>query len=179
MTRKIDTTFQPSFEQLDLISNLCIEGINAVKAKLRALIEEPHYPGRDTIQGYMIANIMDRAALYDAVYPADSGRKRINLQPSEEQLARLQALIAEHSHPELAEQEGHVLQFWYDGEVTSQKAGSLLNQRNLHQVQRGFGKGVDFDGLEWPNNKNVYTDKVGEYALRACMLEIITSLLLA
>lgn len=44
----------------------------------------------------------------------------------------LTQLIQRHSHPELAQRSGHVLQVWHDGEVTSQKAGDLLWQRTLH-----------------------------------------------
>ncbi len=47
-------------------------------------------------------------------------------------------LLKAHN-PELAKIEGgHVTQLWWDGEVTSQKRGSLLNTRNLHSFEPGF-----------------------------------------
>ena len=43
----------------------------------------------------------------------------------------------------LSLQEGHVYQIWYDGEITLQKSGSLLNMRNMHCIASGLcGKGL-------------------------------------
>lgn len=47
-------------------------------------------------------------------------------------------LIASHHNPALAEQDGMVYQIWEDGEITLQKSGSLLNQRNLHCIAPGI-----------------------------------------
>lgn len=50
----------------------------------------------------------------------------------------LKALIASASNDELATIAGHVTQVWYDGEITSQKSGELLNQRTLHTMHPGL-----------------------------------------
>ncbi len=47
-------------------------------------------------------------------------------------------LISSKHNPELAKCSGHVHQVWFDGEVTLQKSGELLNMRNLHTIEAGF-----------------------------------------
>lgn len=42
-------------------------------------------------------------------------------------------LAKKYHDPNLAK-ESHVYQVWHDGEITLQKAGPLLWQRNLHQI---------------------------------------------
>ena len=80
----------------------------------------------------------------------------------------LQLLIDQHSDDSQAEVEGgHVYQVWQDGEVTLQKCGSLLGQRNLHMIYPGF---AGFDaGCVWPhkqgNNKFIYTTESGAKAI--------------
>lgn len=50
----------------------------------------------------------------------------------------LAELVKAHN-PELSKIDGkHVTQLWWDGEITSQKGGSLLNQRSLHSFESGF-----------------------------------------
>lgn len=53
-------------------------------------------------------------------------------------LARIGDMIRLAHNPALAQQEGHVYQIWDDGEITSQKAGALLNQRILHMLVPGY-----------------------------------------
>ena len=50
----------------------------------------------------------------------------------------LKEFIAFYHEPELGSQEGMVFQIWEDGEITLQKSGSLLWQRNLHLVSPGL-----------------------------------------
>lgn len=47
-------------------------------------------------------------------------------------------LIHSKHNPELAKLPGHVYQVWFDGEVTLQKSGELLNMRNLHTISPGL-----------------------------------------
>lgn len=53
-------------------------------------------------------------------------------------IQELKALIASKHHPELATQPGMVWQVWEDGELTLQKSGELLWQRNLHCIVPGI-----------------------------------------
>lgn len=52
-------------------------------------------------------------------------------------LEQLKSLIEKHNKPELAENVGMVYQVWSDGEITLQKSGPLLWQRNLHSIIPG------------------------------------------
>jgi hypothetical protein len=49
----------------------------------------------------------------------------------------IQRLVALHHKPELLQKPGMVCQLWEDGEVTLQKSGELLWQRNLHCIAPG------------------------------------------
>lgn len=52
----------------------------------------------------------------------------------------LKALIASKHDVKHAEKQGMVYQVWEDGEVTLQKSGELLWQRNLHLIEGGIIK---------------------------------------
>jgi hypothetical protein len=41
-----------------------------------------------------------------------------------------------------AQKEGHIFRVWEDGEVSMTKCGVLLNQRNEHMQEAGFGKAL-------------------------------------
>ena len=83
----------------------------------------------------------------------------------------LQELINFHSHPELSEQTGSVYQVWDDGEITLQKCGDLLWQRNLHMMEIGFG--YSEKECSWPNFINdhgyIFTDREGAEAVREAL----------
>lgn len=91
-------------------------------------------------------------------------------------LKDIRALIQKHSNDALAEQEGHVYQIWEDGEITLQKSGPLLWQRNLHCIEMGF---TDPDVLPldaFPHRFReshafAYVSKEGAYEIRAALLE--------
>ena len=74
--------------------------------------------------------------------------------------------VKEYHNPELAKIDGqHVTQLWWDGEITSQKGGSLFNQRNLHSFQPGFNFPVD-STLKWKNfDKEEFPAKNEGYAI--------------
>lgn len=55
-----------------------------------------------------------------------------------ENTIQLKEFIASHHKPELAKQPGMVWQVWEDGELTLQKSGPLLWQRNLHMIKSGI-----------------------------------------
>ena len=90
------------------------------------------------------------------------------------ELTTLRFLIYKHNKPELAEVEGMVYQVWNDGEVTLQKSGSLLNQRNLHCTIDGRpDKAVPADTFPTVNSSGygfIYTDEVGALAVSKAIL---------
>jgi len=51
---------------------------------------------------------------------------------------QLQAVLAKVHKPHLAKLPGMVRQVWEDGEITLQKSGDLLWQRNLHMITPGL-----------------------------------------
>ncbi len=82
---------------------------------------------------------------------------------------RLQELINEHSDDGQAESpHTMVWQVWQDGEVTLQKCGELLWQRNLHMIYPGF-PGFDRLGVTWPHrsgdNSYIFTTEAGAKAI--------------
>ena len=50
------------------------------------------------------------------------------------------AQLASWNNPEAPKKHGMVYQCWEDGEITLQKSGELLWQRNLHCMENGFAK---------------------------------------
>lgn len=89
--------------------------------------------------------------------------------------SELQNLINLYSDDSQADVEGgHVYQVWQDGEVTLQKCGSLLWQRNLHMIYPGFN-GFDA-GCEWPHksgsNKYIYTTEEGAKTIHRAIAEM-------
>lgn len=79
-------------------------------------------------------------------------------------VSRLQALISKHSDDKLSEMVGHVYQVWQDGEITLQKCGELLWQRNLHMIVPGHS-GFEAPGVSWPHqsgkNSYIFTTEAG------------------
>lgn len=66
-------------------------------------------------------------------------------------------LIAKHSNDSLAEQDDMVYQVWEDGEVTLQKSGELLWQRNLHCIEYGAtAKAVSTELFPHQHNNHGY-----------------------
>lgn len=82
-------------------------------------------------------------------------------------------LVAKAHDPTLAEQAGHVYQVWEDGEITLQKCGPLLWQRNLHMIERGDPARAT-DWTAWPcklgNHGYIFTTKERAYRIRAMIL---------
>ena len=92
----------------------------------------------------------------------------------------LKAFIASKHNPELAFQPGMVWQVWEDGELTLQKRGELLNQRNLHCIRSGlivnFGK--ELMPVQETNHGFAYID--GEEtgtAIREAMVKVAKAML--
>jgi len=99
----------------------------------------------------------------------------------------IQELIDLHNHPEMAEQAGMVYQVYEDGEITLQKSGDLLGQRNLEDGEITLQKSGDLlgqrnlhrmswpheqykKGYKWPSTVSgfgyIYTDREGAEAVR-------------
>ena len=86
----------------------------------------------------------------------------------------LRELISANSNPELAKEFGMVYQVWEDGEITLQKSGDLLWQRNLHSIYLGDTSASI--PIEWfphtvRNHGYIFTDKLGAEAVRNAILE--------
>lgn len=65
--------------------------------------------------------------------------------------------IALLHNPALAERENcHVYQVWEDGEITMTKCGSLLGQRNLHQVHYPLPGSVPRDWFPIQETKHAF-----------------------
>jgi len=58
--------------------------------------------------------------------------------------------------PELAKQPGMVWQIWEDGELTLQKSGELLWQRNLHCIECGLAKSLPIELMPVKETKHGY-----------------------
>lgn len=88
-------------------------------------------------------------------------------------------LLAKWHKPELATLKGMVYQVWEDGEVTLQKSGPLLWQRNLHCIQMGdtermidpeaFPLHLCSPGTKYRHGY-IFTDKEGAEVVRAAIL---------
>lgn len=67
------------------------------------------------------------------------------------------ALAARADNPALAQREAdHVQRIWSDGELTSEKGGSLLGMRSLHQFCAPVPS-AHVLGLHFPHRGRVYT----------------------
>jgi len=64
------------------------------------------------------------------------------------------AFILSVNDKSLSEEEGHVYQVWEDGEITLQKCGSLLGQRNLHCITPGFDYHLPLSCMPYNNSKH-------------------------
>lgn len=88
----------------------------------------------------------------------------------------LRDLILSHHQPELAEETGHVRQIWEDGEITMQKSGELLWQRNLHCMLPGEPAVAQLDVFPAGTNNGkhayIFTDAHGTRIVRAALFEL-------
>lgn len=85
----------------------------------------------------------------------------------------LNGVIAEH-HDEKHANDGMVYQVWEDGEVTLQKGGELLWQRNLHVIYFGdTAKAIHPDRFpcktQGGKHGYIFTNEAGVKAVRAAM----------
>jgi hypothetical protein len=89
----------------------------------------------------------DWADAYVNGWEKESARADLNLNIKEiEKL--IKSKVTEYSDIELSKKEGHVQMIFSDGEIGSQKGGSLLWQRNMHC----FAPGVAIEGNTlWSN----------------------------
>ena len=87
----------------------------------------------------------------------------------------LRDLITSKHQPELAKKPGMVWQIWEDGELTLQKSGELLWQRNLHSIKAGIVV-LTKDFMPVQEDKHGYAfianEEVGN-ELRKAMLEYV------
>lgn len=98
-----------------------------------------------------------------------------DLKFNEAAVAKVQEMIDAASNDQLSQQEGHVYQLWQDGETTSQKAGELLWQRSLHQMDAGL-EGVKLN-LKWPHqthsgNGYIFCTELDAKKIRIAMLNL-------
>jgi hypothetical protein len=166
------------FGELCTIVNSLEASVEKFKGSLKSLVASDDKYKMLSI-GIVLGAIGKAAKLLDKLYITDpkKGDNEPYLKANflEEDVDKIQELVTKHSHPELADREGGMVsQDWADGEVTSQKCGSLLGQRSLHQIEPGV-EGLDIPGIVWPN-KNfrdigfIYTDDAGTKALREAMV---------
>lgn len=93
---------------------------------------------------------------------------------TEQQIEQVKALIAEHSNDELSKEEGMVYQVWEDGEITLQKSGSLLWQRNLHCTSMGYDRKLPIELFPHQNASGhgyMFSTREGCEAIRAFIRE--------
>lgn len=85
----------------------------------------------------------------------------------------VEKLARKYDNPALAKESGHVYQLWQDGEITLQKSGDLLWQRNLHTMVSASGRLKK--NYEFPhklgNNSYIFCTDDHAYELRALMLK--------
>jgi hypothetical protein len=81
-------------------------------------------------------------------------------------------IIAAHHKPELEKEDGMVCQLWEDGEITLQKSGRLMWQRNLHCIISGGKDGIT---IEMPKkmSKHSYMVVTGTDEAQAVWKELI------
>ena len=86
----------------------------------------------------------------------------------------IQDTIEKYNMPELAKENGMVYQVWEDGEVTLQKSGDLLWQRNLHLIKSGCAaKAIHPSKMPEQNRSGthgwMFTDEEGTAAFRMAL----------
>jgi len=69
----------------------------------------------------------------------------MEIRPVKDIEIELSELVKKVHNPKLAEESGHVYQIWSDGELTLQKSGSILNQREMHTQTRS----LKLEYIEW------------------------------
>lgn len=94
-------------------------------------------------------------------------------------LKDIQSLIASYHNPELATKPGMVWQVWEDGELTLQKSGELLWQRNLHCIAPGIVSCIPKEIMPVQESKHGYAfianEQVGK-TIRQAMLDFANQL---
>jgi hypothetical protein len=95
--------------------------------------------------------------------------------------------IKEHSNPELAKEHGMVHMIWNDGEISCQKSGELLWQRNMHCFNNGYTlKDMPYNCYPPEKMPHKYNEKTGyafvtnEHAdeIRLLMKELVMAYLI-
>ena len=83
-------------------------------------------------------------------------------------VTEIQKLVQIHNRPDLANQHGMVYQIWDDGEITLQKSGDLLWQRNLHQTMWPLSKKLPERTLpgKLEGHEYMFTTREGAEAIR-------------
>lgn len=86
---------------------------------------------------------------------------------------KLLELIHASHDVELSKQQGMVFQVWHDGEITLQKSGELLWQRNLHCMESGFYHGIKAEQMpmQCGHNGYAFVTRDNAYKIRAAMRE--------
>lgn len=106
------------------------------------------------IMGGVISDIFNKAALIDRMLPCkEEGEKYFNVVFPADVAAEIQEMVRKYHNTALAlsSDADHVTQVWSDGEITDQKAGSLLWQRTLRSIEGGFpGINPDNTNILWP-----------------------------
>ena len=166
------------FSELCTIVSSLEASVEKFQGSLKSLVADNENKYRLLSIGIVLGAMGKAAKLLDKLYITDpkNGNNEPYLKVNflEADVAKVQELVNRHSHPELASEEGMVTQVWADGEVTSQKSGSLLGQRSLHTIEQGV-EGLDIPGIVWPE-KNfrdigfIYTNEEGKEQLREAMV---------
>ena len=89
-------------------------------------------------------------------------------------LTEIRALITAASNPALAEEPGMVYQIWEDGEITLQKSGPLLWQRNLHGIETPTKNSLPLDAFPFRFREThafAFVEEEAAYKIRAAIRE--------
>jgi hypothetical protein len=169
----INLDFKPTENQIFIIMNALDNTVRAKLAQAIKMAAEEQTEHTEYFMPLVLKDYFEAAAVLDGYDPI--AKSRTAIEASADDLAFLQDQINVHSKPELAKPEGHVTQVWYDGEITSQKAGELLWQRSLHSREQGID-GVEFP-VTWPASTSrgkgyIFTDDAGAKAVRKAIVNI-------
>jgi hypothetical protein len=90
-------------------------------------------------------------------------------------MEELQHLANSLHNIELPKKDGHVAQFWGDGEITLTKCGSLFGRRTLHTIEMPLSASDVFTLKERKGNHTfVYIDLDDAHTLRKKMQELLS-----
>lgn len=174
MTRLINSEATFSWDQLCVVAHAVENEVARLKEMLVAHEYIPVRLSDQMMLASMLTAYSEACSLLDYVMPDNDKKKALELNVDPEDVARIQKLIDEHHHPELAKVDGGmVTQVWQDAEVTSTKCGDLLGRRSLHCLAIGIPN-FKVDGLNWPkssgDNSFIYTNERGKNILRDALL---------